>query len=1798
MTSTSDMLQTTLGQTLYEALVVLAESSTPMSGRMVASALGVAPTTATSALAKLREAGFAGSSREGRADRWHLSADNPVLRSWLAEGRDEPPDEPAGMSPYATGGGGVTFERKVAAKYLAHLLVGDAATELGDGRLVVGVAFQQAPEHSVDDLVIRAARANEVEPSLVLSIGVRRSPDLVQSDPSTRKLISAFLRDVTTAPDDDQNHRVALVVAGSQDHARQLGTLSDLAFDQTDSAGFYDLVRTSGKFPTAVRRRLGHIEALVRLALVDLGDTDPGNDVVQQHTWLLLSKLTVLMPRFETPDEADWAAVATALASVARGGDLYGASRLRDRLVALADEYEPKAASVDLTLLRRDAHEVLDSTVRRHRPGWKALAHLHQRAINSVRSEITSSDEARSLHLDRADTAAGLRELTESASAAVVAYGESGVGKSALVLRTAASPENSDSEATQAVCINLRHLPATTLEFESFLGVPLATLLEELSAPQRLLVIDGADAISEGMLEPLRYLIDAGLEAGLTVTAVATNETKQLVRDTIAQRGGGEVAEYLIPPLTDAEVDDVVATFSELVALAADTRSRELLRRPVVIDLLVRGGLAGTPLSDADAMRQVWSGLVRRHDQSDRGKPDARELALLRLGDLALCGGNALDIVGAIDPVALDGLRRDGLLRTSSDDPFRIGPVFAHDEVRRYAVAWVMLAAGNSTTKLVDAGVPRWALGAARLACQLLLATPDMPSNPLDGRFARLQEAFDDLVNAGHGARWGDVPGEALLTLGDPYPVLRDAWPELHAEPGDGLQRLGRLVDQRLRDANGLVRIAAIEPLIDLLLEYETPWRSGEHVQMLLQEWLRALVIADAPADYPLRLRLRERLAAASAAADRRMQQEREAADAARAARTAEEIEEERRFMDSHRALFTEIGYSRTKRRARREVPREITDEIVVELLALLGPDLGDEGEAILRRIGGDAPWSLRPAVEELFTGRALATYQRGFLAELTEAYYLDEEDDGSGFYEDGIRHHRARSFGVAPLAAWYRGPFLPLFQSDFRNGVATLNRLLNHTALVRARSLAGGPYDGPVDDNALDAYRTELEVTGRRRAYIGDEHVWIWYRGTGVGPYPCMSALQALERVCDQLIEIGMPLASIAATLLDGCENLAMVGLVVGLLMRHLEIADRLFDPYLAEPLIWHHEFGRVVQETSGLAAPSNDLVAPERRQWSIREAAMLLVLRADDARADELRTIGKRLVETARRLVVEDVGDVEGTAVEDQLVTVRAWASGLDRTTYDAHETEDGLYIESRPPDDIAQAMQRGNEYVHQAQEATRLTVRYYIQPKSGEAEPVSAEDLATDLAVAQELLDDPPALNAGYQWDAPTAVAATALEAHLTTGVGLPEDALRFAAEVVIRVGEGATSPHQFEYEGTFFEQGADRSAARALPLLLLPSAAALRALINTDDESDMYSRSTAAASNLARSVANEVRLHLTRALDRVWAAPCADEGICHHETALQLAIETMRDCAFGPWDPDIGQRAIVRLDDPVTQSLADTADDDIYTARLDAAIRALAPAAAADVCVSSRAREVLTALLIAHRRSLLGYEKDLDHRGTHALVAARALLTIAADGDETPIYEHIDAYADNATLLGSLLRALSAAAEESPNRATTARRIWPEIVSHVLDLQQSGHNLFGDTYPKDYALASLMPNAAGEIPYLYREVEDQPIVWWTPLAWHATVELWLPLAQGIPTCVDHLVSFLGALEAADQTRIGLPWIADLVLAEPSRIANRTYMLSSWLIEVRPTAADLRLLSDWQRVVDALVVSGVTRLAPYSE
>lgn len=995
----------------------------------------------------------------------------------------------------------------------------------------------------------------------------------------------------------------------------------------------------------------------------------------------------------------------------------------------------------------------------------------------------------------------------------------------------------------------------------------------------------------------------------------------------------------------------------------------------------------------------------------------------------------------------------------------------------------------------------------------------------------------------------------------------------------------------------------AVEPIIALLLEEETPWRSGNYVKDLLRDWLRGHVVANTGAGHTLRLRLRKRLVDACNAADLRAKRKREEAAAALAARTPEEIERDRQFEEKNRIFFTQIGYGDEPAQRRSNMPHEVTDETVLELLALLGPDLGGEGEAILGRVARDARSWLAPAVEALFTGRALASYRPDLLAQLTEAYYIDDLPVRSSVFQDGIRGHHARSFGVLPQFAWFRGPFLPLLHADFRNGTKLINRMLNHAARVRAQMLSGmrqGDRRHSADN--IDQYETELRIAGTPKLYIGDQHVWLWYRGTGVGPYPCFSALQALERECDRLIEHGVPIRNLVPMLLEGCESIAMISLVVGLIVRHLEGAADLLDPYVTEPLIWEYEFARIVSEGSGLASSSEGIKNAERRKWSLREAAMLMVALAGGERIDELRSLGETLIENARSDLESprsgESSEVEHDSefAEQNIAKVRAWASCLDRERYKAHQTEDGLYLQATPPEDVIQSLQNRNEELELAGEGIRLMVRYHVAPKQVRDEELGPDDFLADVAVARKFHKNPPDL--ANAWDTPALVAAAALKAHILDGVVLPNEALLFMVEILLNIAERKALPEQLEFEGDFFEQGADRSAARALPLLLLPAAERLRNMVGKQRQHKFLKRAAGVGLNLARVPVREVRISLAHGLDHVWDTPCVKRGRCHHDFGWQLAVESMRYCALSAQDHNTMYRSVLALTEPLTKSLGSLDGDSIILSRLDGAIRALARAATAKTCVSTQARDLLSALLTAQRRALIDPKRrDRDPRGTHSVVSARAVLTLASGGNHEAIFEHIDAYAENSEMLGTFVSALCAAAEETESLAEAARQVWPSVIRHVLEIHKSDPSLFSHRHHGEEALAALIPNAAFDNRYLYREVTDKPIEWWDPRDLIAEVEAWLVPAAGIAICVDQLIGFLRVLEPADQVQLGLNWLTTIVTGDAER-ASRSYLLSTWLVEMRPAAVDSGLLSVWQELVDILVVQGVSKLAPYSD
>ena len=359
-----------------------------------------------------------------------------------------------------------------------------------------------------------------------------------------------------------------------------------------------------------------------------------------------------------------------------------------------------------------------------------------------------------------------------------------------------------------------------------------------------------------------------------------------------------------------------------------------------------------------------------------------------------------------------------------------------------------------------------------------------------------------------------------------------------------------------------------------------------------------------------------------------------------------------------------------------------------------------------------------------------------------------------------------------------------------------------------------------------------------------------------------------------------------------------------------------------------------------------------------------------------------------------------------------------------------------------------------------------------------------------------------------------------------------------------------------------------------------------------------RITDAAYHLARAVPNETRVHLSRGMDAIWEHCVHRGGRCHHQLALDVAVAAMRDCVLGPWDTDTQHRRIELLEDPVAESLDAISDDDVFVPRLDAGLRALGVAATRPSCVSDQAKEILAHLLDAQRRGCLPMTRTLTiagrtrwRRRVHWSISRRRVTMRHCT-------TAIAAYADNSARLGGLLRALNGAAEETLSRAEAARRIWPAIITQVLALNVDGHSPFREHHYGVRALSSLMPTPTHDIEFLYRELHGDPISWPEPLSWDDAIGAWMSVALGDSDCVDAFIGLVRLLDVGDQVAFGLPRVAALVLSDADHVSRRTYLLSSWLTDIRDAAIAGGASAEWQQLVDALVVAGDRSLAPYSD
>lgn len=1738
MATAAETLRATLSETEYGALNVLAESTTPLSGRKVATALGVSPTTANDALATLSEAGFATSERSGRATLWQLTVSNPSISAWLEEITPASTEPSTGSSSYSTGGGGVRLEHSYAACLVAGFLAGEALSELGDALSVDSIRLQASDVSEADDILIEGRDSHgEIHRS---SIAVRRSPALIPSDATSVPLIRDFLVVVTDHwPQVSSGRwRLVLAVSTNANAIAQLAELAELARTLPSGDELANRVAQPGRINKRVRDRYGHIKELVKQASDGL--TSASGLSTDELTWRLLSSLSTRSLRLERTDRADRTAAVNTLQRLLQDGTPAAADALFSRIEELVGAWAPQGAVLTQSVVRRALSNYPLSRSARFSTAWEVLDRLGVRLRDSIRPALRSGSQ--SLELERAEErsklVAAMRSVGTSGGALVIT-GDPDVGKSALSLRVV---EALQGDGAAVASLSLRDLPHDVTVLENQLG---GLAIDDVIAagevrPVRLLLVDGAESVLEGKGQVFRTVTAAALRAGFGVVAVTRTDGSRQVRDELARSceitgPGVAPTEHVVEPLTLSEREALPATFTTLARLGGDQRASWLLGRPGLVDALLRTGEAVDPanfLCEADLFTAVWRSLIRGDEIRAPGaaSPDDREQAVLSVAKRTL--GIAID---APHGTAVAELRNDGVLRLPNNPALTPGDEFATDLFRDLAICRLFITHGWEP--LTSAGAPRWSIRAARLGCQTALLDEDRSSS-----WVNLSTQFREIAST-YGDRWLEVPYEALLTLGDAESTIRELWGILIADNGAPLATMLRLADARY--VNGTIGDAfALAPLVKVIFCEQPGIENGprfgrrtlhEVIQEIVLAWLRGMATARLQPD-----RLRQ-----------------EVRDV---------------ILNADPPLY---------------------DDFAVEALATLGPDIDDRAEAWLREVAAKRPGNLNSAVESFVVAVSMSQARQRLLLDLAEAYYIElpDPDDrwGRGHHalDDGIRdfqHGLGPGYGI-PQAAWYYGPFFRLLNTIPAEAIGFINRMLDHAAGFRVRKLSTyRDHDGEPQD--LEGVHLDLPGIGPR-LYVGDGHVWAWYRGTSVGPYACMSALLALERFIDHLFEnLHIPALAIVDLLLRDCHNLAVPGLLVGFLTRHPDATGDLLDPFLATPAIWHLETARATSDYGFRArdAGADKLTGADRRRQTFHETVGAMVVNArlagDEERLAKLDAVGAELVEAAHAELPNSEPD------RDYLAMIESWAAEFRIENYRATRSDDQVVIQFERPEHIEQVLAPRNAELQTTNTLYGLQNRYGHHNDDPEKWPV--QNLDEDLATARRIQEGNSALGGMFGPEtAIVAVAAAAVRAHAMELATVDESHLTWAVETLLLVAENPQLD-EMSYHGSMFPMGADRAAAASVPLLLLRP---------FDNPNLDRARVEDCLRSLATSLFDEVRANYAKGCEPVWVAACDfDEGTGHclrHRPAWIAAVSGLTDCRLGPWSQETQQREHDPLPWPFHGSLPAAADDELLVNRLRMPLACMVDARRV-ACLQSAVSDLWAPLWNAHRRGLAHWWKEgYDHHAhlTHEPIARR-MVEITLDGDRDPVKAHIEAFSTNSNALHLLFDGFATVFTYDEELRRSLVDFWPWALEVALDAIGDGTELRSERHWFDYLAAALLPTPS---PRSWDSDIDGTLArcresWIQPEAISELAERWLNLAGREPKAVDAVIKFAKSTPIQWQTTVALTWIETIIGDRFDLIANHLWLLEEWMIDLRSSGTITgEAQSQYHRIVDGLASAG---------
>ena len=573
-------------------------------------------------------------------------------------------------SPVATGGAGTTFEQHVGAMFLALLLTRGMPAVFKDCQ-VEEVSFQtKGLGWQTDDLLVTCSSPEYSQRKL--AIQVKRTFRVQASSTDCQETFRGFWSDFNDpdkfAPDSDALLLVTL--RGTNTLLEGLGSLLDCARNSSDESDFAHRLATPGLSSQEARK----CESVIKGIISAPDSLPPANKDFWRFlkaVYLLSLDLTTSTSQIEGFTKQNLALACT------ESNPIEVAETAWLKLIEIAAD----AAIGARTIKRQDLPDRLLSQLRAIDVAQAALQ-LQRDHTQLILGEIRSTI-AGSVVLPRDELKRQAGDLLESRRSLILS-GAAGSGKSAIAKSLVLSNQR-DYE-----CLSFRAEEFAKSSIDDVLrgpttGVQLKALL---GAQQRALVhVEGVERLLEHPVrDALADLVGIAEECeNVHLLLTCRDYAATTAITAFFRRGNLAPAVMSIPPLSDQEMDEVATCLPVLEAPFSNSRIKDLLRNPFLLDVAAKldwKGKSDLPTDAAAFRRRCWSEVVRCDSVATAAMPDRRERALVSLSEKRARELRPFVLIDGIDEEALDRLFKDGIV--SKDDNGFAAPI--HDVIEDWAI--------------------------------------------------------------------------------------------------------------------------------------------------------------------------------------------------------------------------------------------------------------------------------------------------------------------------------------------------------------------------------------------------------------------------------------------------------------------------------------------------------------------------------------------------------------------------------------------------------------------------------------------------------------------------------------------------------------------------------------------------------------------------------------------------------------------------------------------------------------------------------------------------------------------------------------------------------------------------------------------------------------------------------------------------------------------------------------------------------------------------------------------------------